>query len=100
MCGPRPKGSAKLYCRNDTTPTAHVENNARVVASLLSCRGFDGIDWDIEGNDNETDAANYFSPGQLNLMGEMSALARADGFAVSLTPCESYLDVSTPAFDL
>ena len=38
--------------------------------------------------------------GQLHLMGQMSTLAHEDGFVVSLTPCESYLDVSTSAFDL
>jgi len=62
--------------------------------------GFDGIDWDIEGVDDQTSANNGFTWSLLNLMGEMSTLARADNYVVSLTPCESYLDITNAYFDL
>lgn len=62
--------------------------------------GFDGIDWDLEGNDNATSSFNVLDVAVLNLVGEFSARAKADGFLVSMVPAESYLDPATaPLFD-
>ena len=61
---------------------------------------FDGFDWDIEGNDDITSPYNTFTQPCLDLMGRMSQLAKKDGFIVAMAPAESYLDPTTPAFDL
>lgn len=61
---------------------------------------FDGFDWDIEGNDDRTSNFNHFTLPCLELMGEMSQLAKKDGFIVGMAPAESYLDPTTSAFDL
>lgn len=62
--------------------------------------GFDGFDWDIEGTNLITSPNNYFTVACISLMGELSQLAKKDGYLVSLVPPESYLDPSTPLFDL
>jgi hypothetical protein len=73
--------------------------NRDVVARPGLEAGFDGIDWDLEGNDNATAPENVFPVAVLDLVGAFSALAHADGLAVSMVPPESYLDVRTaPAF--
>jgi hypothetical protein len=51
-------------------------------------RGFDGIDWDLEGNDDAGSPYNLFTPECLTLVGRMSQLARAEGFLVSLVPVQ------------
>eukprot|EP00658_Telonema_sp_P-2_P083324 TRINITY_DN8995_c0_g1_i5.p1 TRINITY_DN8995_c0_g1~~TRINITY_DN8995_c0_g1_i5.p1 ORF type:complete len:359 (+),score=66.90 TRINITY_DN8995_c0_g1_i5:248-1324(+) len=74
--------------------------NQRTVQPDLGWEGFDGFDWDVEGVDNITSPQNAFTLPLLKLMGDMSKLAREEGYVTSLTPCESYLDVSSPYFDL
>jgi chitinase len=69
------------------------------IATKHGFAGFEGIDWDIEGNDNVTDPANTFTPDCLSLIGDMSVSLKSKGFVVSMAPPESYLDVSTPLFD-
>jgi len=59
---------------------------------------FHGIDWDLEGHDNLNSPRNVFSIECLERMGEMSELAKQDGYLVSITPAESYLDFSTEKF--
>ena len=61
--------------------------------------GFDGIDWDLEGDDDLASATNEFTLDCLRLMGDMSAAAKRAGKVVSLVPPESYLDVSETRFD-
>lgn len=61
---------------------------------------FDGFDWDIEGNDDLSSPYNQFTLPCLDLMGQMSQLAKKDGYLVSMVPAESYLDPTTSAFDL
>ena len=62
---------------------------------------FDGIDWDLEGNDAPSSAWNAFTPACMRLVGEMSLAAKRDGFLVSMVPPESYLDPwAGGAFDL
>ena len=41
--------------------------------------GFDGIDWDLEGNDDLASPFNVLSKKQLDLMGEISVHAKRDG---------------------
>ena len=62
--------------------------------------GFDGIDWDIEGNDDLNSKFNYFSYEELNLIGEISKLFHENNFIVSMAPAESYLDYTNSNFNL
>lgn len=62
--------------------------------------GFDGIDWDIEGKDDQTDPSNHFTLALLDLMGHLSQSAKQAGLLVSIVPPESYLDPTTSLFDL
>jgi hypothetical protein len=64
-----------------------------------SWEGFAGFDWDIEGNDDGAHHGNEFSLEVLDLMGEMSVLAKATyGYIVAMAPAQSYLDVHTQSF--
>ena len=60
---------------------------------------FDGIDWDIEGNDDTNSPFNMFTQPCLDLMGQISQLAKKDGYLVSMVPAESYLDPTASVFD-
>ena len=62
--------------------------------------GFDGFDWDLEGNDAPASPYNTFSAAALALVGDMSVAAKAAGYLVTMAPPQSYLDVSTGDFDL
>jgi hypothetical protein len=73
--------------------------NENVVARPGFEAGFDGVDFDLEGNDNVTSPSNTMSAETLDLVGGFSQLAKADGYLVTLVPCESYLDPTTPSFD-
>jgi hypothetical protein len=59
---------------------------------------FDGLDWDLEGNDSLTAEWNYFSKECLDLMANLSRILHDRGYIVSLAPPESYLDIQTTAF--
>ena len=61
--------------------------------------GFNGIDWDLEGNDDVTSPYNTFTLDVLNLVGEFSAFAKKDGYIISMVPPESYFDVSESRFN-
>ena len=74
--------------------------NENVVAKKeLGFFGFDGFDWDFEGNDNLKSEYNLFSVECLDLMGEMSQIAKSEGYIITMAPCESYLDPTTTLFD-
>lgn len=73
--------------------------NTDVVAAAGLSGGFDGIDWDMEGANDPASPSNTLQPEMMDLVGEMSVLAKQDGFIVSLVPPESYLDSSTSLFD-
>ena len=62
--------------------------------------GFDGIDWDIEGNDDMKSNINHFTYKELDLMGKFSQLLKKEGYIVSMAPAESYLDPTTDEFSL
>jgi len=62
--------------------------------------GYDGIDWDLEGNDELASPWNHFTVACMDLVGSMSQAAKRAGFVVSLVPPQSYLDTETSAFDL
>jgi chitinase len=62
--------------------------------------GFDGLDWDLEGNDSIDSKYNRFSIECLDLMGLLSQMAKQDGYIVSMAPAESYLDPTNNQFDL
>ena len=61
--------------------------------------GFDGIDWDLEGNDASASQWNVFSAACLRLVAAMSRAAHDDGFIVSLVPPQTYLDPTNARFD-
>jgi len=60
---------------------------------------FDGFDWDVEGNDDLKSPNNFMTVDVLQLMGEMSQMAKRDGFIVSMAPAESYVDPTFPTAD-
>ena len=45
---------------------------AQVAVPSLGFAGYDGVDWDLEGNDNQANAANHFTLPGMALVGEMS----------------------------
>jgi chitinase len=65
----------------------------------LGFAGFDGLDWDLEGNDNKNSTINHFTLAQLQLMGDMSQSLKRKGYVVSMAPPQSYFDPSTPVFN-
>lgn len=48
--------------------------------------GFSGFDWDIEGNDNPDSPYNTFTVECLDLMGQLSQMAKTNGYIVSMAP--------------
>ena len=75
--------------------------NRNVVATAgEGWSGFHGIDWDPEGNDDTTKAENQFTVARMNLIGELSVLAKQNGYVVTMAPAQSYLDVFTSSFSL
>ena len=61
---------------------------------------YDGLDWDLEGNDSLTSQWNYLSPACARLMADLSSLLHNDGYIVSMAPPESYFDLQTSSFSL
>jgi len=53
----------------------------------------------MEGANDPYAASNYLTREMLDLVGEMSQLAKQDGYIVSMVPPESYLDPTTSEFD-
>lgn len=66
----------------------------------LGFHGYDGLDWDLEGNDNRNSSINHFTPECLELVGTMSQHLKQNGFIVSMAPPQSYFDQSTNEFGL
>ena len=62
--------------------------------------GFDGLDWDLEGNDSPTSPWNTFAAADLRLVAQLSTRIKQSGRFVSLAPPQSYLDCTTPDFSL
>ncbi|CAE8581991.1 unnamed protein product, partial [Polarella glacialis] len=60
---------------------------------------FDGIDWDLEGDDSVSSSSNYFTVSCLRTVHEISKTAKAAGAIVSLVPPQSYFDVSEAGFN-
>lgn len=62
---------------------------------------FDGFDWDLEGNDNPAAPTNTFKVETLQLMGEMSLLAKKAGYLVPAPlPSHPHLPSSSPTAKL
>jgi hypothetical protein len=75
-------------------------NREFVARPNLGFYGFDGFDWDIEGNDDPDSIYNHLTVECLDLMGKMSQFAKRDNYIVSMAPAESYLDpLKAPNFD-
>jgi hypothetical protein len=62
--------------------------------------GFDGIDWDLEGHDQQDAPQNNFTVDTIRLIADFSKLAKKDGYLTSIAPPQSYLDVGTSEFSL
>ena len=77
-----------------------IEFNKRISKPELDFYGFDGIDWDIEGNSDINSTINYFSYKELDIMGKFSQILKKEGYIVSMAPAESYLDPTTDEFSL
>ena len=52
---------------------------AASVPAELAWQGFDGIDWDLEGNDEPSSPWNHFTVECIDLVGTMSQAAKAAG---------------------
>ena len=78
----------------------HIWNTKDVARPERGWFGFDGFDWDIEGNDDPDSEYNSFKPECLDLMGKFSQLAKKAGYVVAMAPAESYLDPTTSDFSL
>ena len=74
-------------------------NNNVVANPAIGFNGFDGFDWDIEGVNQLNSPDNTFTPECLEMMGQVSQMAKQNGYLVSLVPPASYLDPTTNAFD-
>lgn len=75
--------------------------NAETVSrSELGWTGFDGFDWDVEGNDDFDSPYNEFSVKCLDTIGELSQILKRQGYVVAMAPAESYLDPTTSEFSL
>lgn len=59
---------------------------------------FDGIDWDLEGHDALDSSTNKFSVECLNLMGDISRLAKEDGYIIGMAPPQSYFNLGRSDF--
>eukprot|EP01062_Namystynia_karyoxenos_P023262 TRINITY_DN1895_c2_g1_i1.p1 TRINITY_DN1895_c2_g1~~TRINITY_DN1895_c2_g1_i1.p1 ORF type:complete len:415 (+),score=109.66 TRINITY_DN1895_c2_g1_i1:69-1247(+) len=75
--------------------------NTETVARPGFESGFDGLDWDLEGNDDPRSPSNLFTVQVLDLMGELAVQLKSQfGYITAMAPAQSYLDESTAAFDL
>jgi len=75
-------------------------NRVVIARPDIGFNGFDGFDWDIEGNDDPSSIYNTFTVECLDLMGRFSQLAKSQGnYIVAMAPAESYLDPRTNLFD-
>lgn len=70
-----------------------------MVVSRHGWQGFDGLDWDLEGNDDVSSPFNHFTVACLKLMASMSTRLYIMGYAVSMAPPESYMDPTRGGFD-
>ena len=78
----------------------HAWNTGDAVARpSLGFNGFDGFDWDLEGNDNKGSPWNYFSLDCMHVVGDMSVAAKEKGYIVTMVPPQSYLDPMENRFD-
>eukprot|EP00047_Mylnosiga_fluctuans_P013314 m.30885 g.30885 ORF g.30885 m.30885 type:complete len:393 (+) comp4820_c0_seq1:376-1554(+) len=73
--------------------------NTNIVARPdLGFDGFDGIDWDLEGNNDPASPWNTLSTATLDIMGTMSQAAKRAGYIVTMVPPQSYFDSTTSLF--
>lgn len=77
----------------------HTWNTQIAARPNVGFHGFDGIDWDVEGNDTPSSPYNQFTVSCLQLMGRFSQIAKQHGYIVAMAPAESYLDPTTSLFD-
>jgi chitinase len=59
---------------------------------------FHGIDWDLEGHDDLASPTNLFSRDCLEFVGQISRMAKKDGYIIGMAPPQSYLDIHNPNF--
>lgn len=74
--------------------------NQKEVANVeLGFPGYDGIDWDLEGNDAAASQWNVVTPECVDLIGTMSQAGKSAGYLMSLVPPQSYFDPTSSGFD-
>jgi len=61
--------------------------------------GFDGLDWDMEGNDDAASDRNDLDVASLDLFGSLSVAMKHGGYLTTMVPPESYLDPTDDRFD-
>jgi len=59
---------------------------------------FHGLDIDFEGNDVLTSPLNFISEEELDLVGELILLAKADDYILTIAPPQSYFDIHTSQY--
>jgi len=74
-------------------------NQREAARPELGFAGYDGIDWDLEGNDAPASPWNRFSAATIALVGTMSQAMKRAGYLVSLVPPQSYADATDGGFD-
>jgi hypothetical protein len=57
-----------------------------------------GIDIDLEGNDQLSSPLNFMSTKELDRVGTLIELAKADGYIITMAPPQSYFDIHTSEF--
>ncbi|GAB5371468.1 hypothetical protein AAMO2058_001582400 [Amorphochlora amoebiformis] len=78
----------------------HKWNKEVVANESLGFRGFDGLDWDLEGNDDHDSPYNTMTQETLEIMAVMSVEAKKHGYMVGMAPAQSYLNCDTSEFSL
>ena len=97
-------GSGCPHINTDFTANEYLDEwikfNQKISSTENHFFGFDGIDWDIEGNEDLESNNNYFTYKELEIIGKLSQLLKKERYIVSITPKESYLDPTTSEFSL
>lgn len=72
--------------------------NERMKADVSGFPGFDGIDWDYEGADDQSLPTNNFTLEVYELMLNMTQELKSD-FLISMVPAQSYFNCEDPGFN-
>lgn len=62
--------------------------------------GFDGFDFDLEGNDDLQSEYNHFTIKQLDLIGTLAQELKKNSYLIGIAPSQSYINCVDNEFDL